>query len=29
MSSILKRSEEDPLTQNDVVERAKWFYYTK
>ncbi|KAI7852485.1 hypothetical protein BDC45DRAFT_513492 [Circinella umbellata] len=29
MSSILKQSEEDPSTQKEVVERAKWFYYTK
>ncbi|KAI9495507.1 hypothetical protein BDB00DRAFT_236117 [Zychaea mexicana] len=29
MASILKRAEDDPSSQNDVVERAKWFYYTK
>ncbi|KAI9259419.1 hypothetical protein BDA99DRAFT_605780 [Phascolomyces articulosus] len=29
MSSILKSSEEDPSTHDEVVERAKWFYYTK
>ena len=29
MASILKRAEEDPASKDEVVERAKWFYYTK
>ncbi|KAI8148617.1 hypothetical protein BJV82DRAFT_270496 [Fennellomyces sp. T-0311] len=29
MASILKRAQEDPSSENEVVERAKWFYYTK